>query len=104
MRDDELLAVMKEILVPFVDKVLREQYTEIRALSVLVAVWKNAHPTEGAVLDQLLETARNSEDIKKAVDVKIELILKMLRSLDRSNLEQFSQALMRSDAQSKVVN
>jgi DNA-binding MurR/RpiR family transcriptional regulator len=104
MRDDECLAAIKEFLVPIVDKVLREQYTEIRALSVLVAACKNAHPAEAALLDQLLETARNSEDIKKVVDVKIESILKMLRSLDLSNLEQVSQALMRSDAQSKVVN
>jgi hypothetical protein len=104
MRDDECLAAIKGVLVTLTDRVLREQYTEISALSVLVAACKNARPAEAALLDQLLETARNSEDIKKAVDVKIESILKMLRSLDLSNLEQVSQALMRLDAQSKIVN
>ena len=85
-------------LMALTDRVLREQYTEIRALSALVAACKNAHPAEAVLLDQTLETARNSEDIKRAVDLKIESILKLLRSLDLSNLEQVFQALMCQEA------
>jgi hypothetical protein len=51
MRDDECLAAIKGFLVVLTDRVLREQYTEIRALSALVTACKNAHPAESALLD-----------------------------------------------------
>jgi DNA-binding MurR/RpiR family transcriptional regulator len=99
MREDDCLALFRDALLSIIDKVMREQWTEIKALSTAVVAWKMAHPEQSPLIDQILETARHSEDIKRSVDAKIESILKILRSLDLSNLKEVSEALIRSNTQ-----
>jgi hypothetical protein len=101
---DEILAAFSQLLEILTESVFRPQLTEIMTLSLAITAIKNAHPGEAAVIDQHIELIRHSEDMKKSVDGKMQVLLKTFRSLAGENPDRVFQELMRQFDRAGTVN
>jgi len=93
--NDECWGFIKNLLHAISDTTIRSLYTEIIALETVILGMKKSRPHQAVAIDQCLAIARDSEDIKREADKRVQSVLKIVNALDQSNREQVLPDLVR---------
>lgn len=102
--NDDCWAFAKQFMLGVANVTMRQLYTEIMVLETVITATKKASPQRANAIDQCLAIARDSSDIRREVDKKIESIVKIVNSFDQSNRDQTFDELIKAYIQINKEN